>query len=143
MIYPRSMRLRGRDLAGWFKNEAGLVARLERWWKGANMVSSGAANQAPAHEPTPEVTVQVKRDASGTTWELNTPGGRNKYCIVGDGSVCCGEIWRNYAPSESAGSVTYAEFLSGRYQPLVESTFGPEVLQEVIAEVKRDGGHTR
>ncbi|MFS8069976.1 MAG: hypothetical protein ACMG6S_26730, partial [Byssovorax sp.] len=106
------------------------------------VVSPGAAKQAPVPEPPREVTVQVKRDASGTTWELNTPGGRNTYCVVGDGSVCCGEIWRSYAPSESAGSVTYAEFLSGQYQPLVESTFGPEVLQAVIAEVKRDGGHT-
>ena len=28
------------------------------------------------------------------------------------------------------------------YQPLVERTFGPEVLREVIAAVKRDGGRT-
>lgn len=136
------MGFRRGDLAGWFKNETGLVARLERWWKGAAVASPRAANQAPAPEPTSQVTVQVKQDAAGTTWEIRTPDGSNTYCVVGNGSVCCGEISRNYAPSESAGSVTYAEFLRGEYQPLVERTFGPEVLREVIAAVKRDGGRT-
>ena len=40
--------------------------------------------------------------------------------------------WR----SEVGGSVTHAEFLSGKYHDLILERFDPEVLQQVIHAVK-------
>jgi ABC-type thiamin/hydroxymethylpyrimidine transport system permease subunit len=70
-----------------------------------------------------------------TNWEKRIDR-RTVFCHLGNGNVTCGEHFLPSGHGESAGAVTYADFLAGKYQDLVLRDFGAEVLAEVIAAVE-------
>jgi hypothetical protein len=70
-----------------------------------------------------------------TSWEKRN-GSRVDYIQVLKDGVCVGRRYGSGA-SDNAGIASFSEFLDGKYQDIVIAEHGPDVLQEVIAAVRR------
>ncbi len=69
-------------------------------------------------------------------WEHHTPGEHHYFCGLNAREVVAWENWRNYAPSEMGGAVSFEQFLAGEYQDMLQAHFGRNMLEEVIAAVE-------
>lgn len=71
-----------------------------------------------------------------TCWErVDAQGLYQSFTLTADGWVVSYQRLQNYTESESAGSVTFDQFLQGEYQDLAASTFGAAALAEMLAAV--------
>lgn len=68
-------------------------------------------------------------------WETGI-GGYKYYCSLEPDQVVVGSTTGHHF-SDNAGVCTYEEFLAGRFQDLILRDMGEQVLNEVVAEVKR------
>ena len=116
------------------------IAKIRREaWQAEQEQASQARRQAEMTQPKPRKAAPVflPNGVLKTNWECHTEDEYNYFCSLNSsGNVACWENWRNYAPSEMGGSVSFDEFLAGEYQNLLRDEFGAEVLEEIIAAVE-------